>query len=106
MYKIQITDTASNELREAALYIAVKLNNRIAAENLIETVKTEISSLSEYPYRNNLVEDKFLASVGIRIQVIKNYLAFYVIREETKTISVLRFLHSRRDWKTYLKTNL
>lgn len=105
MYKIQITDTASNELREAALYIAVKLNNKIAAENLIETVKTEISSLSEYPYRNKLVEDKFLASVGIRIQVIKNYLAFYVIREETKTISVLRF-HSRRDWKTYLKTNL
>lgn len=35
MYKINITDTASSYLRQSALYIAVKLNNKTNAENLL-----------------------------------------------------------------------
>lgn len=104
MYKINITDTASSDLRQSALYIAINLNNKIAAENLLDAADKEISSLADFPYRNKLVEDDFLASIGIRIQIVQNYFVFYVIREETKTISILRFLHSRRDWMSILKS--
>ena len=105
MYEINITDTAAADLRHAAMYIAAKLGNKAAALDLLNESDNTIKSLSEFPYRNALVEDEFLASIGIRIQSVKNYLIFYLIREDTKTISILRYLYSRRNWIDILKTD-
>ena len=33
----------------------------------------------------------------IRFFSVKNYLAFYVIREEEKTVEIWRFLHQRQN---------
>lgn len=104
MYEINITDIATADLRHAAMYIATKLDNKTAALELLDESDNTIKSLLEFPYRNALVEDEFLAAVGLRIQPVKNYLIFYVIREDTKTISILRYLHSRRNWIAILKT--
>ena len=34
--------------------------------------------------------------------MIKNYLLFYVVDENSKTVTVIRFLHGRRNWKSIL----
>jgi len=34
--------------------------------------------------------------------MIKNYLLFYVVEEDHKTVTVIRFLHGRRNWKSIL----
>lgn len=106
MYQINITESAENDLKDAALYIANILNNRTAANKLLDTADKELSSLINFPERNNLVHDAFLASNGIRMQMINNYIAFYVIREEIKSITILRIIHSRRDWISILKNEI
>lgn len=103
MYKINITETAENDLHDAALYIANILNNKPAAVRLLDTAESEIASLADFPERNPLVRDAFLAANGIRMQAIKGYLAFYVVRGETKSVTILRIIHSRRDWISILK---
>lgn len=106
MYKINITDTAFDDLQNAALYIADTLSNKAAANRLLDDAEEKLSSLSDFPERNSLVGDSFLAANGIRMTIIHKYLAFYVIREETKTVTILRIIHSRRDWIPILKNDI
>lgn len=105
-YKINITETAQADLHKAALYIANTLNSKAAANRLLDTADKELSSLVNFPERNPLVGDIFLSSNGIRMQMIKNYLAFYVVRKETKSVTILRIIHSRRDWISILKNDI
>lgn len=106
MYSINITKTAESDLNNAALYIAESLGNKAAANKLLDTAEKEIASLSDFPERNPLVRDLFLASNGFRMQRINNYLAFYVIRSETRSVSILRIIHSKRDWISILKNDM
>lgn len=106
MYKVVITDTAHADLQNAALYIANTLNNKAAANRLLDAADKELSSLADSPERNSLVRDFFLAENGIRMQTIKKYLAFYAIRNETNSVTVLRIIHSRRDWAAILKNDI
>lgn len=103
IYKVIVTKTALEDIRSAVRYISDTLMNKEAANNLLDELNIKIDLLSEQPYINPLVRDSFLASNGFRIQSVNNYLAFYVIHEETKTVSIIRFQHSRRDWITLLK---
>lgn len=106
MYKINITDTAQADLNNAALYIVNTLKNKTAALRLLDTAEDEMSSLADLPERNPLVRDALLAANGIRMQAVKKYLAFYVVRSETNSVTVLRILHSRRDWVSILKDDI
>ncbi len=104
-YKVVITEPAEEDLRNAILYIANDLKNIIAAKNLLNEVENTINSLSEMPKRFHIVDDELLALQKIRMAQVKNYLVFYVVREETKSVTVLRILYARRDWMGILKNN-
>lgn len=106
IYKVIVTKSALEDIRSAVRYISDTLMNKKAANNLLDELDEKIGLLSEQPYINPLVRDSFLASNGFRFQSVNNYLAFYIIHEETKTVSVIRFQHSRRDWISLLKNTL
>ncbi|MCH5193245.1 MAG: type II toxin-antitoxin system RelE/ParE family toxin [Oscillospiraceae bacterium] len=106
MYKVNYSEPAENDLKSAAAYIAGNLRNKIAAANLLDAADRAVLSLSDFPERNPLVRDALLAANGFRMQRINNYLAFYVIDSETQTVSILRVIHSRRDWMSILKDDL
>ena len=103
MYKVELSESAKRDLRSARVYIADTLGNKTAAANLFNKAYKVLSSLSDFPERNPLVRDALLAADGFRMQRINNYLAFYVIDSETQTVSILRVIHSRRDWVSILK---
>lgn len=102
MYQLQITTQAEQDLQDAVNYIRDVLHNPSAAINLVDEVDRSLGSLSDFPERNPLVRDTFLATNGIRLQVIGNYIALYAVREDSKKVVILRILHSRRDWISVL----
>lgn len=102
-YRINITRTALADIRSSAFYISDTLMNKNASNRLLDNIQNKMDLLSENPYMNPLVKDSFLASNGIRFQMVDKYMAFYIVDEEAKTVSVIRFLHSRRDWNYLLK---
>jgi plasmid stabilization system protein ParE len=98
MYKVNIIETAEFDLKEASNYIALTLDNKIAAGRLLDSAGKVALSLSENPERQPLVRDDFLASKGLRSIPVGNYFLFYVIRKKINQVNVLRCIHSRRDW--------
>jgi len=105
IYNTHITAPAEQDLSDCARYIANELQNRAAAERLLDSVENEICSLEMMPYRNALVNDEDLAALGFRSFSVGNHLGFYIVREETATVVIQRILYSRRDWANILKGN-
>ena len=77
--------------------------NPQAAADLLDSIDEEIGKLAFMPGKNRLVEDPVLAAWGIRSTAIRNYLAFYVIDEDSKTVHLVRFLYGRRNWISILR---
>ena len=104
-YAVHITERAQRDINEAADYIEFSLKNSQAADALLDAVERELSGLSNMPERYPVVTDDFLASLGLRLVRIKNYLAFYRIDESQAKVYVVRFLYGRRDWVSVLHYN-
>ena len=103
MYHIDITEPAENDINEAVKYITEQLLNPSAAGKLVDDAESVIFSLAEMPQRHALVKDDDLARLGFRVLPVNNYLIFYIIREDKKTVVIQRFLYGRRDWATILR---
>ncbi len=104
MYKIIVTEPAQKDLRDAVSYISNELKNNQSAVNLIDLVEKTVNSLTDMPKRYAVADDEILAREGFRFITIKNYLLFYIVRKETETVVIERFLYARRDWMNILKS--
>ena len=102
-YDIRISRAAEKDLNSAADYIESVLHNPQAADDLLDEAEKRIGELAVFPEKFSPVDDPVLKSWGIRFTLVKNYIAFYVVSEETHTVSVVRFLYGKRDWITILK---
>jgi len=102
-YHIRVLQLAQSDIREIHRYISEDLSNPEAAVRRIKKIETLIRSLTNIPARLPLVLDDYLASKGLRMMVVKTHLVFFVIREDIKTVSVIRILYARRDWMRLLK---
>lgn len=102
-YRIHITAKAERDLNEAADYIEYTLLNPQAADNLLDKAEEEINKLSFMPGKYKTVADPVLSAWGIRLIVINNYLAFYVIDKEAEIVHIVRFLYGKRNWVSILR---
>ena len=102
-YKIHITKKAEADLISAADYIEFTLLNPKAADDLIDKAEEEINKLSFSPKSHKLVEEPVLKSWGIRFILINNYMAFFKVDDELKTVFIIRFLYGKRNWAEILK---
>lgn len=102
-YQIHITSAAERDINRAVDYIEFSLKNPQAEEHLLDEADRQINALSDFPKKHSLVEDKLLAFWGIRFTQVNNYLVFYVISEEDKRVTVVRFLYAKSNWTSILK---
>jgi plasmid stabilization system protein ParE len=102
-YGIHITRAAERDLSSAADYIEFVLLNPQAADDLLDEAEKKIGGLSTFQEMFALVDDPVLKAWGIRLTLVRDYIAFYVISEENHTIYIVRFLYGKRDWITILK---
>lgn len=102
-YTLHITHTAERDLNQAADYIEFVLKNPQAADDLLRETEEALNTIPCFPKKHPLADDKLLAAWGIRLVQVKNYLAFYVIAEETRQITVVRFLYAKSNWLSILK---
>ncbi|MHC6202854.1 type II toxin-antitoxin system RelE/ParE family toxin [Breznakiellaceae bacterium SP9] len=82
-----------------------KLEAPRAAEELFDELINKLDYIGEAPFTRPLVQDKHLASLGIRSIKIKNYVLYFSVDEESNTINAIRFLYNKRNWIKILKEN-
>ena len=66
----------------------------------------QIESIKNNPYARPLVQDKYLAYLGLRSKKVNNYLLFYKIKEldnKEKYVYLIRFMYSKRNWEKIFK---
>ena len=97
-YSIKHSEPSEADLIDILRYIAVELGETEIALQMVEIIDEAIESLSVLPNRCPLVDDKRLAALGYRKLIIKNYIAFFTIDENTKTVNIERILYARRNW--------
>ena len=101
-YKIIIADRANNDLYQVSSYISDELHAPQSALNLIDEIYQLIISLKQMPKKYALSPDERLAQKGMRMVAIQNYLIFYTVDENIKSVNVARILYGRRDWTNLL----
>ena len=103
MYDFIFSKIMDFDIDQNYYYIKDTLEAPKAAEKLYSELYEKINEIINNPYKRPLVQDKYLASLGIRSIKVKNYLLFYKITEENKMVNILRFLYNKRDWIKLLK---
>lgn len=97
--KIQIRYLPSfyKDLEKIIKYIRYKLNNTIAAKELLKDIENEIEERRYNPKAYEKYEsNKKRKDIYYKIH-IKSYIVFYIVKDET--MEVRRILHGRRDLK-------
>ena len=97
-YTVKITDTAKNDLREIAFYIAESSKNVDIALNFVGELQERCNQLVEFPNSGAFPKDHVLKSSGYRFITQKDYLICYTIEEETKNVYVNPFFNAKKDY--------
>lgn len=96
-YRIIVTPDAEADLSELRDYIANVLRSPETARSYLHHLRKEIGSLSEMPARIKAVDEEPWHSRGIRKLIVKNFLVYFRIVEEEKTVFILNAIYARRD---------
>lgn len=97
-YKVILSQKGKAEIRAIVKYIAVNLHEPDTAKRMQRRFKEMVASLKTMPKRFAPVPDSYLASVGFRITSVGNYLVFYTLDEDKKTVNISRVLNGRQNW--------
>ena len=93
--KIVYLPAAERDLSEIVEYIS--RNSPSAALSLLEKIDEDISRLAEFPQIGKTPKDSRLQELGYKMLVIKNYLVFYVLKQNT--VEIRRVIHGKRRFE-------
>lgn len=97
-YEILVSESYQRDIKSIIKYITNDIDAPLAAADFLDDIENIISSLSHMPYRHNLVDDPYLEQKKFRKCISKNYIVFYNVDENSKTVMVHRILHTRQNW--------
>ncbi len=97
-YKLVVTERAEELLDGLAMYLAVRLNNKPAAQHLLNGIDSIYMRLEENPFQFPGSRDPYLASKGYHVAIVAemNYIVVFNINEDT--INVVGFFHQLENY--------
>jgi len=102
-YQVKFTDTAKEDLRNIAIYIAEQSKNKTLAVNFVNELREKTKILESFPEIGSLPNDNVMKSMGYRFLVHKEYLIFYYYDAKQETSYILAVFHSRRDYTRVMR---
>lgn len=105
-YEVIIHTSARADILNAVKYVSKTLLEPATAHDLLLRFQKEILSLSDMPERYPVVPDKYLASYGLRMTSVGNYLVFFVVRKNERKVDVVRAIYGKRNWIELIKQDM
>lgn len=102
-YKVELTDTAKQDLKDIAFYIADSSKDINIAKNFVAELKNKVRSLEDFPNAGALPKDRNLRSFGYRFLSYKDYLLFYLTNEQEKKVTVMAIFNGKKDYMQVMK---
>lgn len=101
-WEVRVTQTAYEDLREAATYMRDRLCTPKSTSMFIDAFESTVANLSTFPEGRPPVSDYALAKQGYRWAPVGDFMLFYTVQRDTRTVMVERLLYGSRDWKSLL----
>lgn len=101
--RIKFTETAKQDLRDIALYIAEASKNREIAKKFVNELREKCRILEDYPESGAIPHDRVLISNEYRFLVYGDYLLFYLYVPEDATTYILAVFNAKRDYSRVMK---
>ncbi|NLL22005.1 MAG: type II toxin-antitoxin system RelE/ParE family toxin [Firmicutes bacterium] len=95
--KIIYTEKSEQDLVNIYRYIAIDLLVPETAKKQVERIMNAIKGLDELPLRYKLYQNEPWHSRGLRVLPVDNYLVFYTVIEEEKTVAIVRIMYGGRN---------
>ena len=97
MYELDFLPLAKRDINDIILYIADTLDAPQAALDLLDALEASVENLKEFPYMCRLYDIGLPLELEYRALPVKNYLVFYVVLEDKKTVEIHRVIYAKRD---------
>ena len=97
-YNVILSIKAEKDLTNIVSYIKDDLKEPNIAKKYAKILRTEIESLEYFPQKYSIIDNEKIKDLNMRKHIIKNYIAFYRINEEKKTVNVDRIIYGASDW--------
>lgn len=97
-YSIKATPAYKREIRQIYNYIKKKLQNEIAAENLIRKTEKYIAELKYSPHAYRELRRGNLKRKAFRKIKINNYILLYTVDEDKKQVTVSHMFYGRSNY--------
>lgn len=97
-YQVVIAESAKRDVAEKKNYILEHFEYRQYAEDFSQKMKKAISQLDTFP-TGYAVTDFQYRGYKIYLKPQSGCLIFYTVVEETDTVTMLRILQSRMNWR-------
>lgn len=96
-YTVKVTSQANQQIQEITSYIVHELKAPEAALHLLETMENSFAMLRNFPQRVPLTDKEPWHTNGIHCLPVKNFLVYFWINEETKTVQITAVIYAKRD---------
>ena len=99
MYKIEILQSASDNIDTIGRYIEKKLKNKTAAERLTDKIYSAIETLASFPYAHTVhqtPQNEEPLKYEYRKILIDNFFIFYHVDEPQSLVIVSAVIYARR----------
>jgi addiction module RelE/StbE family toxin len=97
MYKVEYLPIAKTDIEEITDYISNKLQNPSVALKLAEEIINATQKLSEMPYIHPAYYPIRPLKNEYRKLIVNNYIVFYSVSEQTKTVTIARIIYAKRN---------
>ena len=97
-YTVVLTDTAKQDLREIAIWIAERSKEIETAKRFVNELRAECHKLDTFPNSGAMPKDRILKSMGYRFLVHEEYLIFYLVDEENSVVNVMAIFNAKKDY--------
>lgn len=98
MYELEYLPSALKDMTEIIRYISRELNNPTAADNLAVEFTKSADRLKDFPYSNKLYTPIRPLKNEYRKCIVNNYIMFYSVNENKKTVTIYRVIYAKRDY--------
>ena len=102
MYKIEYCSAIWRDLDDIASYICFELHAPLAARRLADALDETAKLISEHPYMYRAYESVLELTEDYRIAPVGNFVLFYTINEQKKTVVFCRMFYGKRDFELLL----
>ena len=102
-WKIQYSESSREDLRTIYDYIAYELLSPEYAAGQIERIMKAVRSLEDMPIRYSIYSEEPWKTKQVRFLPVDNYIIFYLPKEDSHTVNIIRIIYGGRDMQRQIK---